>query len=208
MSRITRRKRHRLSFARVYRPDFALQRRMLSRIALCLAATALIGCSDATRPPDGRIDPDTTQTDTLPPPDTTGISQRRLIECPTSQTAASSVFIGVLGGIVSAAGSSIIIPPSALLSATLITLTVPASTFMEVDITANSLASFLFRANVVITIDYSRCPTSVTQGKTLTVWQINPQTKALIQNMNGVNDPAQRRMTFTTSHLSGYAIAQ
>src|ERR671923_772198 len=178
---------------------------MFARIALCLATIALIGCSEATRPPSGHIDtlPDTTQ-----PPDTSGISQRRLIECPATQAFASSVVIGLLGGIVSAAGSSIIIPPAALLSATLITLTVPASTYMEVDITANSLASFLFRANVVITIDYSRCDPSVTQGKTLTVWQINPQTKTLIQNMNAVNDPAQRRMTFTTNHLSGYAIAQ
>jgi hypothetical protein len=184
---------------------------MLYRIAFSLAAIALVGCSDVALPGPGpgRIGTDTTQTDTTQQtPDTTGISQRRLIECPTTQAVASAVFIGVLGGVVSAAGSSILIPPAALLSSTLITFTVPASTFMEVDITANNLASFLFRANVIVAIDYSRCPTSVTEGKTLTVWQINPQTKALIQNMNGVNDPAQRRMTFTTDHLSGYAIAQ
>jgi uncharacterized membrane protein YfcA len=181
---------------------------MFYRIALGLAAIALIGCSDTTRPPDGRIDPDTTQLPDTTQRDTTGISQRRLIECPTSQTASTSVTLGILGGIVSAAGSSILIPPAALLSATLMTFTVPASTFMEVDITANSLVNFIFRANVIITIDYSRCAPSVTQGKTLTVWQIDPQTKALIRNMNGVNDPANRRMSFTTNHLSGYAIAQ
>jgi hypothetical protein len=176
---------------------------MFYRIALCLAAIALVGCSDATRPPDGGLDPDTTQ------PDTTGISQRRLIECPTSQSASNSLTISnLLGGIVSAAGSSIVIPPLALPAPTLITLTVPVSSFMEIDITANSLASFLFQGNVVVSIDYSRCLPSVTEGKTLSVWQINPQTKALIGNMNGVNDPAQRRMTFTTNHLSGYAIAQ
>jgi hypothetical protein len=182
---------------------------MLSRIALCLAATALIGCSDVTRPPDGRIDPDTTGTDTTETPDTTGISQRRLIECPTTQPVSSSLIISnLLGGVVSAAGSSILIPPLALSVPTLITLTVPASTFMEIEIRANDLASFLFRSNVVVTIDYSRCAPSVTQGKTLTVWQIDTQTKALIENMNAVNDPANRRMTFTTNHLSGYAIAQ
>jgi hypothetical protein len=48
----------------------------------------------------------------------------------------------------------------------------------------------------------------VTAGKTLTVWHINPQTKQLLTNMNGVNDAALRRITFTTDHLSGYAIAQ
>jgi hypothetical protein len=182
---------------------------MLARTAICLAAIALIGC-DATRPPDGRLDPDTTQLpDTTQAPDTTGISQRRLIECPTTRADSSLQIINnLLGGIVSVAGSSIAIPPLALALPTLIKLTVPASTFMEVDITANNLASFVFRANVIVTIDYSRCLPSVTQGRTLTVWQINPQTKALIQNMNGVNDPVQRRMTFTTNHLSGYAIAQ
>lgn len=176
---------------------------MSYRLALALASLALVGCSDATRPESGRLDPDTTQT-----PDTTGIAQRRLIECPTNQTAASSGLIGVLGGIVTAAGTSISLPAEAVLTATLINVTVPASTYMEVDITASDPLGFLFRKSVTITIDYSRCPTSVTQGKTLTVWHINTQTKALIENMNGVNDAGQRRMTFTTNHLSGYAIAQ
>jgi len=175
---------------------------MSHRIVLGLVALALLGCSDVTQPLPGRLDPDTTQ------PDTTGIQQRRLIECPANQASASSVFIGVLGGSVAVAGTSISLPPGSLLASTLINLTVPASTYMEVDITANNLATFLFLKSVTVTIDYSRCPTSVTQGKTLTVWHINTQTKALIANMNGVNDPVQRRMTFTTDHLSGYAIAQ
>jgi hypothetical protein len=173
---------------------------MSCRITLALVALALVGCSDAaTRPESGRIDPDTT-----------GIAQRRLIECPTDQPSASSGIIGALGGTVAAAGTSISLPAGSVpvLTSLLINLTVPASTYMEIDITANGLATFLFAKTVTVTIDYSRCPTSVTQGKTLTVWQIDPQTKLLIQNMNGVNDPAQRRMTFTTNHLSGYAIAQ
>lgn len=178
---------------------------------LAVAAFALAGCSDvATRPESGRLDPDTTQGPGTPPPppDTTGIQQRRLIECPKSQPSSNALSIGALGGTVAAAGSSISIPAGALLTGTLISLTVPASTYMEVDITANGLLTFLFLKTVTVTIDYSRCPTSVTQGKTLTVWHINTQTKALIANMNGVNDPLLRRMTFTTDHLSGYAIAQ
>jgi hypothetical protein len=95
-----------------------------------------------------------------------------------------------------------------VIASTLLRVTVPASTYMEVDVTANDLLSFLFVKPVTITIDYSRCPTSVTAGKALTVWHINTQTKALIANMNGVNDPARRKISFTTTHLSGYAIAQ
>jgi hypothetical protein len=183
---------------------------MSTRIILALAAAALLGCSDvATRPEDGRIDPDTTQgPDTTQPPGTGGPIQPRLIECPTNQTSTNSGLIGVLGGTVAAAGTSISLPANAVLTGVLIRVTVPASTYMEVEFTANELLTFLFLKTVTVTIDYSRCPRSVTDGKTLSVWLIDTNTKALILNMNGVNDPAQRRMTFTTNHLSGYAIAQ
>lgn len=180
------------------------------RFAIAVAVVALIGCSEvSTRPEVGGVRPDTTQNqDSVQAPDTGGISQRRLIECPTAQTSTNSGLIGILGGTIAAAGTSISLPAGAVLVGTLIRVTVPASTYMEIDVTANDLLTFLFLKPVTITIDYSRCPASVTAGKTLTVWHINTQTKALIENMNGVNDPVQRRISFTTDHLSGYAIAQ
>ena len=185
---------------------------MNKRLALVITAFvgALTACSDiSTRPEEGGVRPDTTQSqDTARTPDTTGVSQRRLIECPTSQVSTRSGLIGILGGTVAAAGTSISLPEGAVLVGTLIRVTVPASTYMEVDVTAGGLLSFFFQKPVTITIDYSRCPTSVTAGKTLTVWHINTQTKALIENMHGVNDPLQRKISFTTDHLSGYAIAQ
>ena len=180
---------------------------MLKRLWLAIPAFAVLACSDATRPEAGGVRPDTTQgPDTTR--DTTGISQRRLIECPTTQTSTASGIINVLGGTIATAGTSISLPAGAVLGATLLRVTVPASTYMEVEVTANDLLAFLFVKPVTITIDYSRCPTSVTQGRTLTVWHINTQTKLLIENMNGVNDPVQRKITFNTTHLSGYAIAQ
>jgi hypothetical protein len=183
---------------------------MNKRIVFAPLAFAVLACSDvATRPEAGRINTDTTQAqDTAQTPDTTGISQRRLIECPTAQTATRTSLVGVLGGTVAVAGTSISLPAGSVLASTLIRVTVPASTYMEVDVTADDLLTFLFLKRVTITIDYSRCPASVTQGKTLTVWHINTQTKALLENMHGVNDPVQRKISFTTDHLSGYAIAQ
>ena len=183
---------------------------MNKRLTLGIAIVTLVACSDiSTRPEEGGVRPDTTRNqDTLPPPDTSGISQRRLIECPTTQASSNSGLIGILGGTIAAAGTSISVPASAVLLGTVIRVTVPASTYMEIDVTANDLLSFLFQRPVTITIDYSRCPASVTTGKTLTVWHINTQTKVLIENMNGVNDPIQRKISFTTDHLSGYAIAQ
>lgn len=181
--------------------------RFLGALTLGLALS-VTGCSDVvTRPPDGGIrlpnDTNVVPTDTTSPP-----ASPQLIQCPTSQTATSSGLISVLGGVITAAGTSISLPAGSLLSVTLIRVTVPASTYMEVDIQANDLDSFLFQRPVTVTIDYSRCPTSVTAGKTLTVWHIDPVTKQLLTNMSGVNDAALRRITFTTDHLSGYAIAQ
>jgi hypothetical protein len=174
-------------------------------LGLALAAS---GCSDvATRPTDGGVTPPP-DTGAAPPDTTTPPASPQLIQCPTTQTATSSGLVSLLGGVITAAGTSISLPAGSLLGVTLIRVTVPASTYMEVDITANDLATFLFRSAVTVTIDYSRCPTSVTAGKTLTVWQINPQTKQLLTNMGGQNDAALRRITFTTDHLSGYAIAQ
>jgi hypothetical protein len=183
---------------------------MNKRLACLLVPFTLLGCSDVvTRPEEGRVNTDTTQRrDSVGTPDTAGIAQRRLIECPTVQTATKTGLITVLGGSVAAAGTSISLPAGSLLASTLIRVTVPASTYMEIDVTADDLLSFLFLKPVTITIDYSRCPTSVTQGQTLTVWHINTQTKVLIENMHGVNDPVQRKISFTTDHLSGYAIAQ
>ncbi len=183
---------------------------MNKRFTVGIAIFALVACSEvSTRPDAGGVRPDTTQNrDTAQVPDTTGISQRRLIECPTTQSSTNSGLIGVLGGTIATAGTSISLPVGAVLLGTLIRVTVPASTYMEIDVTANDLLSFLFQKPVTITIDYSRCPASVTAGKTLTVWHINTQTKVLIENMNGVNNPVQRKISFTTDHLSGYAIAQ
>ena len=179
-------------------------------LAIAVFGFALIGCSDvSTRPEEGGVRPDTTQRpDTATAPDTGGIAQRRLIECPTEETSTNSGLIGVLGGSIAAAGTSITLPPGAVILNTLVRVTVPASTYMEIDVTANDLLTFLFQRSVTVTIDYSRCPTSVTAGKTLTVWHINTQTKVLIENMGGVNDPMQQKISFTTDHLSGYAIAQ
>lgn len=181
---------------------------MSRRLAFALASLVLLGCSgEATRPQVGRVETDTSASSgTSQTGENTGTF--RLIACPTNETVTNSGVLGTLGGTVSAAGSSITLPLAAVVGPTLIRVTVPTSSYMEIDVTANDLLSFLFRKSVTITIDYSRCLPSVTQGKTLTVWHIDTQTKALLENMNAVNDPVARRITFTTDHLSGYAIAQ
>jgi hypothetical protein len=163
-----------------------------------LVALTLSACADSPRRTDRIVAP--------PSLDASGVTP--LLQCPTSQSASAFGLLGLLGGVVSVSGSSIALPLGAVSLPTVITLRVPASAYVEVDVTANDLVSFLFRRPVSITIDYSRCAPEVTAGTTLTVWHIDPQTKALLEPMGGVNDVTRRRITFVTDHLSGYAIAQ
>jgi hypothetical protein len=140
-------------------------------------------------------------------PKTSSSSSPRLVECPTSETLTTQAIIGPLGGTVSLGGTSIRIPLGAVTVPTLITVTVPASRFVEVEVQANDLISFLFQTPVSITIDYSRCNRSDVDQAPLTVWYIDSATKEPLENMGGQDDKSRRRITFETGHLSGYAIA-
>ena len=130
-----------------------------------------------------------------------------LIECPTNQTSSTSGLVGLLGGIVQLGATGITIPDGALLAPTLIQVTVPASRFMEIDVSAVGFTSFLFQQPVTITIDYSRCNRNDLDPQKLQVWHIDPLTHQMLENMGGVVDPVTQQITFTTGHLSGYAVA-
>lgn len=129
------------------------------------------------------------------------------VECPTNQTRSTSDLIGTLGGTVSLDGHSVVIPAGALTMPTLITLTVPASNLMEIEIHANDFESFLFEMPVQITLSYERCTRSNLDHATLTAWYIDTETGELLENMGGVDDKAARTVTFESGHLSGWVIA-
>ena len=104
--------------------------------------------------------------------------------------------------------TAISVPAGALTVPQLIQVTVPASNYMEIDVTAVGFESFLFQQPVSITIDYSRCTRSNIDSQTLHVWHIDPVTHDLLEEMGGVvDDKISRHITFTTGHLSGYAVA-
>lgn len=135
------------------------------------------------------------------------LSSPILIECPAATSQSATLSIGELGGTVDVAGSSISVPAAALLVPTEITLTVPASRYMEVEITANGLEEFQFEQPVIVAIGYSRCGTDF--GSTeLTAWHIDSRTRALLEQMGGIDDKLTRTVTFSTGHLSSYAIAE
>jgi hypothetical protein len=133
-----------------------------------------------------------------PPPATLAI-------CPSGQAERTSSLLGPLGGTVSLDGTSVAVPLGALLTNTSIELSIPASAYMEIGVTANG-GHFLFQQPIAITIDYSRCSSSV-EAKALSVWTIDPNTHALLENMGGVDNKLTHTITFTSIHLSGFAIA-
>jgi hypothetical protein len=139
---------------------------------------------------------------TPPPPESA-----TLVVCPTTVSRTTQAIIGPLGGTLSLAGTIVGIPSGALTVPTLITLTIPASQYMEIEVKANDLTSFLFQQPIGIRIDYSRCTDPTLATKQLRVWQIDPQTKSLIEFMGGTDDKANHTVSFTTGHLSAYAIA-
>jgi hypothetical protein len=161
--------------------------------ALLLASVVSCGEERAT----GTVDPTTASLASSP----------SLVECPTNETLTRQLLVGPLGGLVDIGGTKVTIPAGALSLPTLITLTIPASRYVEIQVRANSLVSFVFDAPVEITLDYSRCTRSDIDRVPLSAWYINAVTKQLLENMNGADDKASRTVKFQTDHLSNYAIA-
>ena len=130
-----------------------------------------------------------------------------LVECPVTGSSSSTATVGPLGGVVSVGGTSISIPAGALLSPVSVTVTVPESNLMEIDISVAGSEHFVFEQPVVVTLSYARCTRNDINLTPLTVWYIDSETKAPIEPMGGIEDKLLRTVTFVTPHLSGYAIA-
>lgn len=112
--------------------------------------------------------------------------------------------VGILGGVVSGGGVTLTLPAGAVLSPTQFDIRIPESPYAEAEIRANDQDHFRFLLPVVISISYARCGTP---SGNLTAWHIDPDSRLFLENMGGVNDVLNRRITFSTMHLSGYAIA-
>jgi hypothetical protein len=134
-------------------------------------------------------------------------STPKLLSCPASQSQSTSALLDIQGGTLSLGGTSVSIPLNALLGPTTVELSIPAGQYMEVDLTVNGGQHITFLQPVVVTIDYSRCNRLQTLLSPLSVWNIDPDTKALLQNMGGIDNKLLQTITFVTPHFSGFAIA-
>lgn len=171
----------------------ALPRRLFGLTSLALAAVT--ACGEPTAP--------------VQPTTAAGLfSTTKLVVCPTDETLTTAKVIDpLLGGTISLGNTSIALPAGAVSTPTLFTVTIPASNFVEVQITALGVEHFLFDRDVEITIDYSRCSRSNIDAAPLSAWWIDGLTDTPLENMGGMDDKEARTVRFTTDHLSSYAIA-
>ena len=172
-----------------------MRRSTFAGLFTVLTAVALLLCP-ACREPGGPGGPPVN-----PPPDS------GLVACPSASTQSGAALILPLGGTVSVAGSSVILPTGAVTVPTIISLRLPASAYMEMELRAAGLDVFVFELPLTVVMDYSRCASAALDAKPLRVWQIDPATKEKIADMGGVDSKQSHTVTFTTGHLSGYAIA-
>ena len=134
-----------------------------------------------------------------------------LINCPSKVTESATAIVSPLtGGTVSVGGSSVTLPAGLVSLPTPVTLTLPASSYVEMDVTLGAIEHLTFPLGLqaTMTIDYSRCSRSDIDRAPLAAYYIDSDTKALLENMHGTDDKTARTVTFTTGHLSSYAVAQ
>lgn len=134
-------------------------------------------------------------------------SSHTLLECPIDETRSVTDTVDILGGTVELDGHAITLPYGAVALPTVLTLTAPAGKYVELEINANDTESFGFLDAVSIRISYDRCTRSNIDSQLLTAWYIDHETKALLESMGGTDDKTARTVTFTSDHLSAFAIA-
>lgn len=139
-------------------------------------------------------------------PETASVTAARLLDCPSSVTRSTSGEVGLLGGVVSLAGTLVSVPPEALLSPITLEIGIPASQHLLVELGVNGQEHWQFLLPVTVTIDYSRCRVGLF-APPVTVWNVDPETGELLEHMGGVDNRLLRKVTFLTDHFSGYAIA-
>lgn len=137
------------------------------------------------------------------------LQQPKLLACPSNLPALSVTGpIGELGGTLAVGPLTLAVPEGAVPTSTLFALVVPPSQYLEVELNAVGLTSYVFQKPVTVTIDYSRCEVATGPGGApLKVVQVHPLTRQVLEDMGGTMDPVARTVTFTTGHFSSYVVA-
>lgn len=182
-----------------------------SRIWLSLPALALVAACADQEP----IQPITSSAPSL-----SSGSSSVLVECDATTSVSATDTISVLGGtiqVTDAAGGThaVTFPENAVATATVFEFSVPASKYVEVDVTAKDLLSgepieiaFPADAQPTLAISYRRCTRADICNKDLGIFNIDGATKAILEGPFGgkegnVSDP---RVVGQVPHFSAYAV--
>ena len=134
-------------------------------------------------------------------------STHGLVSCTPPSGATTTADVGPLGGVLSVGGVTVTIPESAVTLPTQFTLRVPAGPLVEFEVVTSTSEHYQFPVPVTVSVDYGSLCGQGLDAKVLSVWNIDPDTKALLENMGGVDDKLLHVITFVTTHFSGYAVA-
>lgn len=129
------------------------------------------------------------------------------ISCPSNESFSTTSEVGPLGGVLSTGGMTVSIPAGALLNTVTVSLTVPASNHVEIDVSVAGTENFVFEQPIVVTVSYDRCSRSNIDLTPLSAWHFDQATGELLEQMPSVDNKLLRTVTFTTGHLSGYLLA-
>ena len=172
----------------------------IARLLACLCLAVMTACGERT--PTAPVAPKGDAADLLL------LSKPKLLECETAEAVSQTVSIGRAGGTISIGGTSVVFPADALLEETDVTLTIPASRYVEVEIHTSGRNQFDdLDTQPIVTISYARCNRTDLLFKLLSAWYIDSDTKALLEKMSSFDNKLTSSVTFRASHFSGYAIA-
>jgi len=179
-----------------------------SALALGSTVMALVvaACSDVAAPTPSASAPTALRATTSAT--TTLDGAPALLACANPKTGVASATIGPNGGSFHVAGTRIDIPAGAVPEPTRFRLELPESPYAEIEVTADGNEHYTFQRPVTVTISYARCGAHADSAQTLDAWYVESGTRKLLQQMPSVDDRPGRKLTFTTDHFSGYAVAE
>lgn len=160
-----------------------------------LVAVVLVGCAEPSAPVSPEAGPAFSLAATHP------------MKCPAEEGLSASATISARGGMVAVGGHSVVVPPGAVSRPTRITLTAPASRYLEVELNANGQESFEFRRPVEVTVSYARCGEIVDPAAVRSAWHVDAVTKEFLERMPGSDDRGAQAVSFATDHFSFFMIA-
>lgn len=146
---------------------------------------------------------------TTPFLDVVGMSAMGIVPmaCRTDEPIVGTGTVTAGGGNIMAGPHRVDVPAGAVTTATEITMIVPPSEYMVIDMRANGREHFEFAAPISISLDYSECDEALLSEGDPSAWYIADGSGLPVEEMPVVEVIDGSRVTFSTDHFSVYMLA-